>query len=407
MSKKIETIRVTYHLTTPLFCGGADPAVPELRLPSFKGVLRWYWRAVVWAPMRGDLKAIHEAEQRLFGSPGGGQGKVSMRWAPGMAKPTLREKDDVLQTEQGRTVGQGARYLGYGVMVPYGTKEKSVDGRLLREKTEDGQLLRGCALPPLTLTIELRCRELTPDERDSLLRALRALGLLGGMGAKSRKGYGSLMLQELSIDGAAQWRVPSTIGELRERIVELRRGCASEGKGAEGVPEYSALTAQSRHILLAGSKSTDTLGLLDGIGRELVKYRSWGRNGVVLGDVPREETFKSDHDMMKAAEKGKTPSEHPRRVAFGLPHNYGKDKEVVPTGLDRRASPLLIHIHLCGSTPVAVLSFLPARFLPEGTEILAFGTTVPVTPLPKLWEPITALLDRFLHVFSTAVEVQR
>ena len=39
-----------------------------------------------------------------------------------------------------------------------------------------------------------------------LLRdAFIAVGVLGGMGAKSRKGYGSLVLQSLKIDGQEKW----------------------------------------------------------------------------------------------------------------------------------------------------------------------------------------------------------
>lgn len=389
MSKRIETLRVTYDLATPLFCGGADPTVSEVRLPSFKGVLRWYWRAVVWARMDGVLEAIQQAEQTLFGSPGGGQGKVCMRWAPGMVTRPQLAKGTVLKDGHGRTVGPGARYLGYGVIEAFGSRVKG---------TQEGQLIRGCMMPPLTLAIELRCRGLTGEESDSLQRALRAVGLLGAMGGKSRKGYGSLVLRELIIDGVARWHAPPTIEALHERIVELRRDCAVSGKGGGGVPAFTALTAQSRHVLVAAPEGADAMTLLDLVGRELVRYRSWGKNGLVLGKIPHERRFHTDHDMMKEAERGVAINGHPRRVAFGLPHNYGRgpQKAVTPDGLDRRASPLLIHIHTCGSTAVAVISFLPARFLPGATQIIAFGTKVPVAAAPGLWEPITDLLDRFL-----------
>lgn len=389
MSKRIETICVTYDLATPLFCGGADPAVPEVRMPSFKGVLRWYWRAVVWAQMSGALKTIQQAEQTLFGSPGRGQGKVLMRWAPGKVTRRQLAKGDVLKDRLGRTVGLGVRYLGYGVMEAFGSQDRG---------TVAGQLIRGCIVPPLALVIELRCRDLTTEERDSLRLALCAVGLLGGMGGKSRKGYGSLVLRELTVDGAAQWHAPSTIEALHERIVELRRDCAVSGKGGGVVPEYTALTAQSRYVLVPAREGADAIALLDLVGRELVRYRSWGRNGMVLGNIPSERRFQTDHDMMKEAERRAPLGGHPRRVAFGLPHNYGKgpQKAVTPDGLDRRASPLLVHIHTCGSTPVAVLSFLPARFLPEETHIIAFGTKAPVAAAPGLWKPITDLLDRFL-----------
>ena len=80
-------------------------------------------------------------------------------------------------------------------------------------------------------------------------------------------------------------------------------------------------------------------------------------------------------------------------------HNYGKhsDKQVGPYDkeFDRRASPLFIHIHECGDTPVAVLSFLPARFLPEGRSEISVGATrVHQTSEPELYRPIHEFLDR-------------
>lgn len=388
MTKQVDTYRATYDIVTPLFCGGAQPEAPELRLPSFKGVLRWYWRAVAWHALEGSLEAIQREEAAMFGSPERGQGKVRMRQ---VVDPTLRLrlKGTVLENKPGRAVGLGARYLAYGVLVAVGSRDKG---------TEDGELTRGCLLPPISLTIELRCRGLTEPERTRLLLALRAVGLLGAMGSKSRRGYGSLVLSALIGGGAAPWRAPRTLEELCACIAELRRSCAWSSPSGDGEAPYTALTSRSRHAVIAARESVDPLTLLDLVGRELVRYRSWGRNGKVLGTVDREGRFRDDHDLPKAVARGERIEHHPDRVAFGLPHNYGKGtrNEVTPEGFDRRASPLLIHIHMCGSTPVAVLSFLPARFLPERVQIRSFGTPVPVVAAPELWAPIEDLLDRFL-----------
>jgi CRISPR-associated protein Cmr1 len=395
MTKQVEIIHATYDIVTPLFCGGVQADTAELRLPSFKGVLRWHWRAVVWQALGQAMEAIQKEEAAMFGSPGGGQGKVCMRQLRGGTQKGICVKD-VLKDTRGRTVGMGARYLGYGVMEAFGSEKK---------RTKDGELTRGCLVPPLALAIELRCRGLEDQERARLLLALRAVGLLGAMGSKSRKGYGSLVLRELTVAGAARWQAPRTIDELHARIAELRRDCAGSGQRENVEAPYTALTPQSRHVLVAARDPADAIGLLDFVGREIVRYRSWGRDGKVLRDVDREERFKDDHDMQKRAAGGGLIKDHPDRVAFGLPHNYGKGSrnEVTPHGhdLDRRASPLLIHIHMCGAMPVAVLSFLPALFLPEKARIMAFGTPVPVASPPALWTPIEDLLDRFLGTTTT------
>jgi CRISPR-associated protein Cmr1 len=379
-------IEATYRVLTPLFCAGTDPNRPELRLPSFKGVLRFWWRALAWPRLGGDLGAIQRAEEELFGSAGGGQSKVLMRLANAPSPPAVKAKTVLkVSGRSPRVVGEGARYLGYGVIEAYPRRPR--DGR---PETKAGQLTRACLRAPFDFTVQLRCRDLNSEAVSSLTDALKAVGLLGGMGAKSRKGYGSLVLRSLQVLGGDAWSAPTSLAELRQTIVRVCSGLESSS-----LPEYTALSGKTRHVLLMSEKG-EPVELLDLVGRELVRYRSWGHNGKVLG-TDSERNFKDDHDLMKST----TRKSHPRRVAFGLPHNYGKPngQQVGPHDkhLDRRASPLFIHIHECGGTPVALLSFLPARFLPEGrSDISVGGTKIEQKPEDDLYEPIHDFLDRLL-----------
>ena len=403
-------IEVTYRVVTPLFCAGADPARPELRLPSFKGVLRFWWRALAWSRHSANPDAIRTQEDALFGSAGGGQSRVSMRLdLP--AVPRTVHKDEVLTVSRkgGGVVGEGARYLGYGVMEAFARTSKG---------TKSGQLTRACFRTPFDFTVLMRCRDLNEAELTSLKDALSALGTLGGMGAKSRKGYGSLVIRALRVNGVEEWSRPRSLDALRDAIKALRRD-----DGPESLPAFTALSGKTRHVLLSSDKK-EPVELLNLVGRELVRYRSWGRNGQILGgSAESERRFKDDHDLMKStprmAHRSRGPrasaisshdpmepasrKPHPRRIAFGLPHNYGKrdEKQVGPFDkeLDRRASPLFIHIHECAGMPVAVLSFLPARFLPEGKSkgksyISVGGSKVLQQPEDELYRPIHEFLDR-------------
>jgi len=83
----MKTIEATYRIVTPMFIGGAnhDPS-DGIRPPSFKGALRFWWRALNWGKFyqknnrdeAAALKALHQEEARLFGSAvkdgKGGQG---------------------------------------------------------------------------------------------------------------------------------------------------------------------------------------------------------------------------------------------------------------------------------------------------------------------------------------------
>ena len=383
MQTKIEA---TYKVVTPMFCGDASGSGAELRLSSFKGVLRFWWRALAWPRLAGDLGKIKQAEDSLFGSAGGGQSRLVMRLDAPRELGKVKAKEILKVPGTNRVVGEGARYLGYGVMHAFASS---------RSRVEAGELIKSCIREPFEFTVRMRFRPSSKHEREleSLQDALIALGMLGGMGAKSRKGYGSLVLRSLKVSGQEEWTPPQNMSELGSRIREIAAGTNL----LAALPEYTALSRGTRHVLLT-SNENEAIGLLNLIGREMVRYRSWGFRGKVFGD-PSERNFKDDHDLMKNAPHQR--QEHPRRIAFGLPHNYGRypKDQVDPAHRDfgRRASLLFIHMHECRGKPVAVVSFFPARFLPEGkSNISVGGESIRQKQESELYEPLHAFLGRLM-----------
>ncbi len=398
------TFDATFRVTTPMFCRGADATGAELRLPSFKGVLRYWWRALAWSEFGGDLGKIKKKEDDLFGSAECGQSRVSMRLKERQSSLRSTNTGHVLKVPgTNQPVGYGARYLGYGVMEAFASKPKG---------TNAGQLTRDCIDSGFDFAVRMRVSAGFDRSVALLERALIAAGCLGGLGAKSRRGYGSIAICSLIVDKQSR-SMPSSMEDLRAAIAGLYRKChASPGRSEH--PEYTAFSEHARHVLLT-SKKKESLDLLDLVGREIIRYRSWGRNGKILGDVKSEKNFRKDHDLMKKVGAGDQPNRHPERIAFGLPHNYGQRQQVGPSDkdLDRRASPLFIHIHEFVEGPVAVLSFLPARFLPDRCGIRVGGHNVQQLSEEQLYGPVTRFLDRLLNPgkrkeeFVDAVEVRR
>ena len=193
-------IEATYRVVTPLFCSGADPNRPELRLPSFKGVLRFWWRTLAWSRYSGNLETVQKQEDTLFGSASGGQSRISMHLKSVESQQSITSGQVLKIPSTNTVVGEGSRYLGYGVMEAFASKKKG---------TKAGQLTRACLRAPFDFTVHMRGSKLSNTQLYTLQEALMALGTLGGMGAKSRKGYGSLTLRSLSVNGKRRGRPPS------------------------------------------------------------------------------------------------------------------------------------------------------------------------------------------------------
>ena len=361
------TILATYRIVTPMFCGGAEQQA-EFRLASFKGVLRFWWRALMWGRAK-DCKDLCVQEAALFGASDEsiGQSKVRLR----IVDQRLAASVGVGQVFEGGRLN-GAQYLGYGVMNPQ-------SGELKRSMIPSGTFGVECLLSP----------RLSLDQRESVMNALILVGTVGGLGSKSRKGYGSMTLTQLMIGGQTRSLPIGPADQLRGLVKNLH----------PGLPEWTAWSRDSR-VVTVSAKGASAVQVLDMLGREQVFFRSWGRQGRVLGG-DSERNFTPDHDLSKGLPAA---IDYPKRVVFGLPHNYGRGQDVGPASrkFDRRASPMFLHVHQTadGSPVTGVVTFLPARFLPQGEQIRAFNRDRPIHESEPFWEPIHGYLNRLVGTSS-------
>jgi len=361
-------LEAKFRIVTPLFMSGSDKLEAELRVPSIKGVLRFWWRALALGRL-DTVKKVRDDESRIFGSAGNdiGQSRIHLRLK--LPENTGQYNDPILKYADGEPVGPGARYLGYGVVEAFPNRKKN---------TKEGQVLRSCMKYPfggiLNILIKNGTRE---DDIKSVTSALIAMGLFGGLGSRSRKGYGSFNLEELKLGNEVIFKAANDIEELKKQIEYLFSSYGN--KAYPSLPPYTAHSNCTRIDI--AEKGPDPLRLLNSVGEAMQMYRSWGRFGKVNG-IASEMNFKDDHDLAAQAIRTKVGS-HPRRAVFGLPHNYYfssyKEKvDVKPARLERRASPLFIHIHeLSNKQYAAIMTILPADFLPSGERIKVNNFAVP------------------------------
>lgn len=376
---------------TPMFMAGSDQTKAEFRIPSLLGALRFWYRATAPTNLVYKIPDLREAEAKLFGSSNTGQAAFLAR-ADNSGLLFADTSTQIKKTQHGIT------YLGYG---PVSFK---------KENQKQKNIQAGSSIKIKFFIRPIDKKSQTQPDIAGLIKAVKALSLFGGLGARSRRGFGSVTLLTLKDgNGNDLWRAPRNREELRTEISCFMDALTLRDKTE--MPSYTAFSSMSRIII--SQTNTDPFNLLDEIGQSMIRYRSYGssRNGGphnLPWHEEAEQNFAPDHDLLLSLRNDVDSVAHPRRVAFGLPHNYyfGSMRlrfDIAGDKSDRRASPLFIHIHELQEGYAAVLSYLPATFLPDNDLIKMEGNGVAASvPCAFDGTVITDFMDRI----PAAMEVE-
>lgn len=185
-----QTIKLS--VDTPIFCGDANQE-PELRVSSIKGEIRFWLRAILGGVLGNNLDLIAEVESSLLGSTERSS-KVAFRIPQ---QPEIREKADSALHNKLNPRGNGFNGLAY--MLGQGLCEYKKS----QNRGEKGQILLKRGFIPTGATFELKMRftrKHSPAEKALLQWAMWAAFVLGGIGARNRRGFGRVRVQECPDD---------------------------------------------------------------------------------------------------------------------------------------------------------------------------------------------------------------
>lgn len=234
-----------YKLITPLFGGGVTPGAADpitiVRGTEVRGQLRFWWRATRGGQFDGNLERMRHREEEIWGSaaakdkPGPSVVHIAVKT---LAEGTLdRPFEVVLNKKTGRPLTQarsGSSVPAYAAFP------------LQPEKT--GATI-GMQTAAVRVGVEFSLEVCYPPEMAEDVRAaLWAWETFGGLGARTRRGFGALQL--VTVNGRRSPGLPSTTVE-----VELRKGLAQHvvsGQYPTGVPH---LTHDLRLKVLIPSES--------------------------------------------------------------------------------------------------------------------------------------------------------
>ena len=391
-------IEARYVITTPMYLGGhaSNVASERMREASFKGALRFWWRALMWNEAwqkeHGNedraLSLLRQWEGQLFGvaAEKGKDSRASMfRLRCSIHNHEEEKTPDTLE-------GAGWQYL----------KGQGLDRRM------------AAFAPETKITAVLLLHpQIATKQVDQLLKALVALGLFGGIGARSRRGVGSVAIQSLNINEHPEGVVPHNINELPKTLEWMG---VNEKNLQCPLPPFAAFSIESR---------VDWVNLnISEFGCQFMNWRGYyERDCRKIKEKPKKKQnpiFKQDHDNMMDVANGIIPPYPPKRSVFGLPHNYffksifekllqqGFDKRAArkmasvyvnygsafykeKTKHERHASPLLVHFHDLHNIKGVILTFLPSRFVED--QLAMKGRKVVKKPFQPDWKVVRNFMD--------------
>ncbi len=364
---KLETV-------TLLFVAGADPrGAPELRAASVRGALRYWLRALLGGVI-GDQNwdALRTAEADVFGSTDNAS-PVVVRIRNGC--PQTKSFSELVAKKPG---------ISYLFFAARGTRNEPE-----RSAIKAGSLFE--------LVLSKRVGVEVGDQ--ALHQAYAALWLLthlGGLGARSRRGAGSLQVIETKGEHEGLLsRLPSLcisatnpselLQELGNGLRRLRELAHTGAAGRVGIPsEFDVLHPCVCKVWVVDKSFDSWAEALDAIGQAMQQFRS-RRN--------------PDYQNVKQAIQGGNLSQPVQRAAFGLPivfyyRSLGQKGILRGESHDRRASPLIIHItKLANGKYAIVLTVFYARLLSinERMKLKREGRPCIVVEPPDL-----NLIDEFL-----------
>lgn len=353
-----DVITARFELSAPMFSGQeGDKGPAEIRPTEIKAALRFWWRALAWGRGVRTPQALKEQEDILFGTAAGegrngvggrGQGAFLLRVRGSLSSGDFIATGTPLQNiatrHNIRGDMKGFCHVAYG---------------LLSQKREPATIKPALA-HGVCFDVDIIPRKgLDDDVKRELVRALFAFGLLGGIGSRVRRGFGSVVLTEIT--GQDYFNVPATKSEYILTTREI-----IDVVPTNEVPQWSAFFADKHgHGAISGLMQRTFLSPIDLInffGRRLQAYRTHS--------VPRE--LQKNRLIV-------------RRAAFGLPQKMDEAINISVRDSNnrknqgRRASPLMLHIHKLYDENdgiykyYGVISVIPSLFLPNGLYVSLFS----------------------------------
>ncbi|WP_106004587.1 type III-B CRISPR module RAMP protein Cmr1 [Neomoorella humiferrea] len=301
----MQDIILTCEVLTPMFLGGADAREPELRAPSIKGVLRFWWRA-----LHGFDPLLKTKEGSIFGSAGehAQKSRITLRIEGEDLTPYITKEPLPRHTYQVK--GHELNILEY---LAYGTY---IYNRMQRRN----EFYRAYIKPGYSFNLIVK----TDNEVDLLefFLALQYFCWFGSLGAKARNGFGSFKVKNV------KGHLPA--GEKIDLTSLPGASSLASFKQYTGIPKFSAFSHGAR------------------LFRTRQDHSTWDTCLAELGHAYRHARLSLE-----------PPHSYKRRQYIGAPLIVNQKQQ---SRLARHAKPYFLRVHEWQGRYTGYILYLPSRY---------------------------------------------
>ena len=252
---------------TPMFLAGADGKTPELRAPSIKGALRFWWRA-----MHGHLELgeLRKKEAEIFGGVGEKEGKSKL----------------IIQVQE-KSIN-----LGTYTPLPHHTgRDNCIPCNDIGYKKCKKAFRLPCIMPESEFNVIISFIETNEINYKYLESLLLVFAYLGALGKRSRRGFGALNIKTINKNPVSNIIDLNFVLEHLNNIVPNRFKLENDVIKLTEKNNYYLNYPFIKQIKL-GKKYNNWKTLLKDIGFATHKYNNPPKD-CSLGKVSRQDRFAS------------------------------------------------------------------------------------------------------------------
>lgn len=340
----MNSITFTCEIVTPMFLAGADGKKPELRPPSIKGALRFWWRAMHGHLPIDDKKddggnvieGLRTQEAEIFGGAGENARRSQISIKINENKTRKKKPWDLnISNETG---------VGYLFFAPlFITKRDYFD-------------------PDIKRTFKLSFASQSMWVLKEVVKAFACLVFFGGLGSRTRRGAGVIAIRD-------------TEGNAKDALSDLLN--IFNTKEIQDVDGLKAHLKTTLKTFIKNLSANGTYSSVNGCGIYLLEPKDdWQKALEFIGREYKRERSRIRSQVEKTPNFGfpiqhrKTPTKPKLTIGSGIPYKEN-DEWKIKGFSDRRSSPLIISLIKTQNDkffPVALN--LTGELLPSGKKIV-------------------------------------